>query len=484
MMRRHTTLGGACAVIAMILSAAPTPVRASGFLVARFGGQEGNPTTEDPAAIYFDPAGIAMGHGTRVEAEGIIADRGLSYDRPVEAIDHVIPAGGMGAGTPQDAVAANSGKASLSNLIAAPFIAVISDLGGKVPNLTVGAALFAPFGGSANWNKNDAFASSTQYPGAVDGVQRWSIISGSLQALYLTGAAAVRIPVAHLSFGVALNVVRTAIDTLRARNPNGGDDLVTSTGAIQEGRSLLSASGTTFSIGAGVMWRPIDHLVFGVSYQSQPGFGTMRLTGTLTNKFGAGPVDKSDVVLEQALPDVWRAGVRWIEGPMQIFASIDWVRWSVFQHQCLMSAGNSGCALNADGSPAPGVMGIVVNNERHWQDTGGVRMGMSYRVRRWLLIDGGWGYDGNAVPDSTIDASLIDMSKLDIGVGAVFTVLDGKLDVIADATQFVFFDRTVAARARDASGEPFLQSPSRTPDGAGTYKQSVTAVTLGLRYRF
>src|SRR5262245_22550728 len=98
-------------------------VRGSGFLVAQFGGEVGHPATDHPTARYFNPAGLARGHGTRLYLEGIFAYHTASYTRPSAAIDH------PGVGTPAEATSANAGKASLANPVAAPFFGVVSDLG-------------------------------------------------------------------------------------------------------------------------------------------------------------------------------------------------------------------------------------------------------------------------------------------------------------------------------------------------------------------
>src|ERR1041385_6031930 len=120
----------------MLLVAAPAPARAGGFTTARFGGEHGNVTDDHPTAIYYNPARLALGHGWRIYAEGVIAWRMVEHDRPSGAINNVLDPGEDGSGTPSDAVDANSGKATLSNLIVSPFLGVATDLG--VPNLGLG----------------------------------------------------------------------------------------------------------------------------------------------------------------------------------------------------------------------------------------------------------------------------------------------------------------------------------------------------------
>lgn len=459
---------------------------AGGLAAARFGGELGNPTTDHPTALYFNPAGLALGHGTRIYAEGVFVYRGASYDRPAGAIDNVLEPGDMGSGTPQDAIGANSGEASLSNFLVSPFVAVVSDLG--VENLGVGLGLYVPFGGQARWEQADEWADDPMYPGAVDGVQRWATIDGSIRALYITAAGAYQFS-DQLSIGAGVNVVRQEVATTRARTATGTDDLIsTTTDSVVEGRSFIDASGTQVSISGGVMWRPIQRLRLGASYQSQPGFGESTLGGTLESKFGSGPVSTSNIDFVQSLPDVFRLGASYFPTEqVEVRLSGDYTRWSVMEYQCLLDGGDPAakCAFNADGSVDSGAggAGVIVNIPRNWEDTFGVRAGASWYASRVLEVIGGLSYDSNAVPDSTMDASIIDMDKVVASGGVRWT--GGPLEIFATLTHVLYFEREVAPRERDGSGEPVtLEQPSRTPDGAGTYDQSITLLNLGAQYRF
>src|SRR6266567_849013 len=133
-------------VLAAAIALAPLAAHATGIMVARFGGERGNPMTFDPTALYYNPAGIAWSHGTNIYVEGLFAYRSFSFDRNPAGIDS------PGVGTPD--VALNSGKASLSNFVVSPFLGATSDLG--VDNLGVGVALYVPFGGSQQWSKIDS----------------------------------------------------------------------------------------------------------------------------------------------------------------------------------------------------------------------------------------------------------------------------------------------------------------------------------------
>lgn len=480
---RSTTL-----VLLTLSILAPNAAEAGGFTVARYAGEHGHPATDSVTAIYFNPAGLALGSGWRIYAEGIFAFRTVEYDRPELAISNVLDPGDTGAGTPVEAMDANSGKATLSNLIISPFLGAATDLG--VPNLGVGIAFYAPFGGQAEWDKNEDYVGSTEYPGAEDGVQRWSTIEGELRSLYLTVAGAYRLPGPRLSFGAGVNFIRSNVETVRARTASGTDDLVTSTGTLVEGRSLIDVSGTAFSASVGVMWEPIERLWIGASYQAQPGFGNHTQSGTLTNKLGLTAVEESKIRLEQELPDVTRLGVRYQPmNQLELRLSGDYQRWSVFENQCFLDGSmpkdQTTCALDENGAQVEGSMGVVVNIPRRWKDTYGVRAGASYWVIPQLEINGGANFDSSAVPDETIDVSLLDQNKLIVLAGVRYAVIPSTFVLGLTLNNVFYIKRTVAPRERDEDDMQIgFEPPSGVPDGAGVYTQNVFYVNLGAEYLF
>lgn len=469
-----------------------SPAWGSGILAARFGGEHGHPTTSNPTAIYYNPAGLSLERGTRIYLDGTFALRHSSYDRPSGAISNIGTFDSNGVlrdasgqaidGTPQDAISANSGRSELTNFVVSPFIAVVSDLG--VENLGVGAAFYVPFGGAATWGRNEAYegtALGERYPGAEDGPQRWFTEDGKIQSLYFTLAGSYRLEVPKLSFGVGLNLINNVLHTVRARNADGTDDLVFSNGAPKEGRSLVEASNWDWGLSAGVIWQPVDNVWVGASYQSQPGFGTSRLEGTLTTSL-AGRTSEQDVIMEQAMPDVARLGGRWRpngEWELRLFG--EYVRWSVLQHQCLLNAEVSGgkCSLNPDGSARADAKGAVIQNiAREWKDAFGIRAGVSYWLSPPLELYIGGGYDSNAIPEKTLDPSLYDMGKVTAALGGVFE-LSESIALSATFTQVLYATREVS----ESKSQPF-EIPSKQPSSAGTYKQSISVLDLNAQYRF
>lgn len=477
---------GLALAVAAALSA-PAAAQASGFLIARFGGEHGHVTGAHPSAIYYNPAGLALDSGWRLSIEGLVGYMHATYDRPAAAVDRVVAPGETAAGTPEEALAANAGRATLTNAIAIPaFLGVAADLG--VPGLGVGAAMYVPFGGRGKWDENAAFAGSHAYPGAVDGVQRWASIEGTSLLAYASLGAAWRVRPLRLSLGAAANLVRTEYSVVTAYNADGNDHLVASTGALQEGRILFEARDTTWSLGLGVIWEPTPGLRLGASYQSQPGFGPMTVAGTFTTKVGGSTPGVTQVELVQELPDVLRVGASWNAPRWHVAYQIEWVRWSLFDRQCFLDRNDPdrACVLTAQGAvdTANGGGGVQANIPRDWHDAFAARVSGGWRAGRRLWLSAGVTYDGSAVPARRLRADLLDAHKLILSAGARHA-LGGSLMLTATWLQYLFEDRHASPPPRDASGARVGDAPpSRSPDGAGAYHQSAGLLLVGVEARF
>jgi long-chain fatty acid transport protein len=450
----------------------PTPAHSGGFSTARFGGEHGHAAADHPTTIYYNPAGIALGKGTRVYVEGTFAYRTVDYDRDEGAIDN------PGTATPDEAIDANAGSAHLSNFLVSPFVGVVTDAG--VKGLGLGLALYAPFGGQADWDKSSVYgADDTQYPGAYDGTQRWAAISGHQRTIYVTMGGAWASPKKSVAFGAGMNLVLSDLALVRARNATGTDDLVNPNGTVAEGRSLLEGDDVTFSLGLGAMWSPSPKIRFGVGYQSMPGFGDMTLEGTLTNKFGSNPETATEVVLLQRMPDVLRVAAELgTSKELVVRLSADWQRWSKYANQCLIPAEetNQTCTFNESGGIDAGAGGseqVIVNLPRNWKDTMSFKGGVGYHPTEKIEVSGSITYDTNAVPDETMDPSLFDMNKIILQLGGDLA-LSQTLYLSATLGQVVYFSRTTEPRAEDPV------APSRNPDMAGKYSQSVTYLLVGM----
>ena len=477
-------LGVVCSVLLFSL-----PVFASGFFVARFGGEHGHPTTDHLSAIYYNPAGLSLGSGTRLTIDANLAWRLFSYDRDSAAIDNVISAeqAAMGvAGTPEDAVSSNTGEASLTNFIAAPFMAIASDFG--IEGFSAALGFYAPFGGSSVYDKTNNLEN---YPGAMDGPQRWWAIEGTIRSIYITGAAAYTFKPLKLSVGLGLNAVKSEVYTVRARNSNGTDNV------SSEGRALLDVEGTELSLGAGLIWEPQDGLYVGLSYQSSPNFGESKLKGSAQLSLAGGTPTNPTVEYFQTMPDVWQYGLRWrmdSKNEFRLFGN--YISWSKLEYQCALDTSSAGSTCDLDGSPK------LILLPRNWEDGYALRFGASHWLSEGLEFFGGGGFDSNSVPDEVLEPALYDTNKFTLSVGLKVSLRDGKvltkenaeqggdLKLATTYTQVIYVPREIKPRGKEEGEivtdiEQFGFEPAqRQPDAAGSYKQSIGVLNVNVEYTF
>lgn len=448
-----------------------TDAEASGFATARFGGEHGNPMTDNPTAIYYNPAGIAdrtpgeekTPFNVRIFADVNLALRGASYTH--ERADTDIPEAQGGEG-------ANTGTASLFNVAAAPMIGTVF----KIQDFALGAAFYVPFGGQSSWSKNDAFTDDPNYAGPVDGVQRWAAIDGTLRSFYISFAAAYDIA-KYVSVGASFNVALSQVETVRAREVSGTNDLTL------EGRSLIDVRGTHGSFGAGILAEPIPgKLWIGASYQSQPGLGEMVLEGTLRNNF-SGSISEDEVKLFQELPPIYRLGVRGRPSDkveLRLFGDV--TDWSVLEQQCLIAASESSCSVNETGGGVAAEGSDItplVNLKRDWNTAFGIRGGGSYYASKEHEIFGGVGYDSNAVPDETLEPALTDFHDISLAAGWKFRPAD-VFALAISYTHFIYF-------SRDTTGKNTLSTqdlPTKVPDAGGEYSQAIGVINTNVELSF
>jgi long-chain fatty acid transport protein len=430
------------ALVASSVVAASATARASGFSIASFGGEHGTPTTTEVTALYYNPSGIADSYGGHLYADANTAWRSASYERPASPTDAPVPAGAEGA---------NTGRASLLNLVFSPFIGASYKFG----HLAVGAAFFTPFGGQSSWDKNDHFQGNTTFPGAVDGVSRWWIISGTLASSFFSVGAAYDF--GPVSVGLVGNVIQTRVSISQAREPNGDNDVE------QEGRSLLDVESWDGSLGVGVTYKALRNaLRIGASYQSRPNFGGgIVATGTLKTVFANGALNTNAVDFTTDLPDVFRLGASYALWPdLELRLSGDFQTWSVLDRQCVTVRG-SRCDLNPDGSARSGVK-VIVNQPRNFHDTFGVRASASYWPRHEIELMAGIGYASNAIPASTYQPDILDANALTFSAGTIVSVLP-RLLLGFGYMQLVYLDRDTVGQNAAAT----LAPPSRAPDAGG-----------------
>lgn len=431
------------------------PAAASGFSVARFSGEHGHPTTDNPTALYFNP-GALRSRRFELFADGLFGRRRVTYTRRAQPSDEADAPGAEGA---------NVGRATLDNFMAGPSLWLVLPLSSR---WSLAAGVFTPFGGPISWDKRAAFEGS-RYPGPVDGVTRYHAIEGLSISSYGSLGASYAL-VDGLRLGLALNGIYSRIEDVRAWSGGGN-------GVAAEGRSLLEADGLAWSFGAGAFYEdPAKLWRVGLSYQSRPNVaGGLTLSGRLKNDIG-GP-SSADVQLHEDLPDVLRLGVAYQARPnVELRASGSWERWSAFERQCITEAGAACDVLPGGGQPSGGK--VLQNVPRNFHDGFEARLGVSVWTSPGLELFSGLGVISTAVPDETLEASLPDFIGVTYSLGALGRVSDS-LSVGGSLSHMVS-----PARDVEHSGFQDYELPSQLPDASGHYTQSITYADVNVRLRF
>jgi long-chain fatty acid transport protein len=431
------------------------PAAASGFSVARFSGEHGHPTTDNPTALYFNPAAL---RARRFElfVDGLVGLRRVTYTRQAQSSDEADVPGAEGA---------NVGRATLDNPLASPSLWIALPLSSR---LSLAAGVFTPFGGPISWNKRDGFEGSP-YAGPVDGVTRYHAIEGLSISSYGSLGASYAVGDSGLRLGLALNGVYSRLEDVRAWSGGGN-------GVAGEGRSLLEVDGLAWSFGGGAFYEdPAKRWRLGLSYQSRPNVaGGIKLSGRLQNDIG-GP-SSADVVLHEDLPDIVRLGVAYQAWPnleLRLFGS--WERWTAFKKQCITDA-SAECDLLPSGAQPNGGK-VLQNVPREFHDGFEARLGASVWTSPGLELFSGLGIMSSSVPERTLEASLPDFVGVTFSLGARGRVSDS-LSVGGSLSHIV-------SPARDAkSGFQDYDLPSKLPDASGHYTQSISYADLNVSVRF
>lgn len=428
---------------------------ASGFSVARFSGEHGHPTTDNPTALYFNP-GALRARRFELFADGLFGLRRVTYTRQARPSDEPDAPGAEGA---------NVGRATLDNPMASPSLWVAVPV---TPRLSLAAGVFTPFGGPISWDRRSSFEGAP-YPGPVDGVTRYHAIEGLSITSYGSLGGAYALGDSGLRLGVALNGVYTRLEDVRAWSGGGN-------GVVGEGRSLLEVDGLAWSFAAGAFYEDrAKRWRLGLSYQSRPNVaGGIELGGRLSNDIG-GP-SSADVQLHEDLPDVVRLGVAYQARPnLELRAFGSWERWSAFERQCVTDAAAECELLPSGGQPNGGK--VLQNVPRDFRDAFEARLGVSVWTLPSLELFSGLGVMSTAVPDATLEASLPDFAGVTFSLGARGRVSDA-LSIGGSLSHIVSPARDAKSRFQD------YELPSQLPDASGHYTQSITYADLNIAVRF
>jgi long-chain fatty acid transport protein len=322
---------------------------------------------DDPSALFYNPAGIAMHPGGGAMVGTTVAFLNFSSKAPD--------------GTVTDT---NSGTFVI------PHIYLASHLG--TDKIAAGIALFPNFGAGEKWNAQGTLnGMSVPFPG------RFVASNTQIQAVTLNPTLALKLhPAFAIGFGV--DIAFSSVELLQSLHVS---DL--------EGTAHLGGSAQGVGVNFGVLATIVpDRLTAGFSYRSK-----IDLNYDLKAHFDV-PAEVKDNVFDQpastslSLPHNFTLGLA-IKPLPELTIDVDFhvTLWSDFQD----------LAVTFQSPKTPGFAA-----HQGWHDSWQARMGAEYVAIRALALRLGVGFDETPVPASTLgpSASLADRWVVSAGAGYTF----------------------------------------------------------------
>jgi long-subunit fatty acid transport protein len=373
------------------------PVEASGFSLGRFGGIYGHSNASGGLALYWNAARIGSGEaGAFLMIDASLVLRRASYDRVV--LDSNPLAGAPGV---QEW---NTGEATTSTTAVLPMLSLggAHDVSGSRLGWAVG--VYPAYGGSVVWDK--ALDADSQYPGAVDGPQRWSAISSAFLVLQPTVGLSWRFGDSGVSVGATVSYVDGHLESSRARNLSREEGLVFDDGAIQEGRVWLRTNDSGWS---GTLAISVERDAWIWSAQYRSGY-ELRMDGVLRQAFAT--QTPSDVAshVDANFPHILQTSFTAMIRDVELTGSLDFSRWSTLRSTDLYS----------NASPAE----LLLYTPRFARDTLSARIFVGWQMSPRLQLAGQVGVDPSAIPERANEPGLSDALKFPVGGGLHWNASD------------------------------------------------------------
>lgn len=372
---------------------------ASGISLNRFGGIFGHANAMGGLSPFWNPALVSAHVGTSLVVDVTGVSRNATYDRRIYEDERERP---DRVGNPfyndPGVQETNVGLASTSTLAALPYLGMSHafDLRGGV-RLGFGLALHPAFGGTAAWDKNPNAPS--EFPGGLDGTQRWSGLTSTFLILHATPALSLTLVDHGLSFGMGLALVHGDISTTRARNVNRGEQPVDADGFIQEGRIFFEGSDQAVSPTVGVSWLrgPVR-----MSAHYRSGYN-LNIRGDLRQAYATQPLIQVRAFLDFPTPHMLLNAVTVEQRRWTATLATDYSVWSRMRSNIIF----------VETDPPDQLLEIP----RNLMNTFSVRGLGTWRFHDRFELAASLGYDPSAVPADSIDAALSDARKWQVGAG-------------------------------------------------------------------
>jgi long-subunit fatty acid transport protein len=435
------------------------------------GGPWGTPTATDATAVWWNPAGVAAGEGTRIQLEGAPMFATVTFERDE-------PHGG-------------NDIYRLAGVV--PYVGVVSDL--TVPGLGLGLALAVPYArGGAEVNE--------------PGPGRYAMRDGDSRAIFGIVAAGYELA-DRVALGASFAVVRstwtarvdqdTIPDLAHALEAQG--EHPTYTDADLEDPDYAASlqfselSDVTFTFGAGARVKIGERVEAAVAYvhgadvtntgdvtmyfQCPPdsdhlGYAGAQIAGVCTT---GDNVFHADASVAYTLPSRVHGGVAVTPTPgLRLEAMGGWVGWSVYDDFDITTSSSD--VTEPEGK-------ALVERSRKWAranvDTGWGGIDAKGTLgERWTL-GARVLYDGAAVPDAAMSTNNYDANAVMTSV-LVAVKPTKRLEIGASYTHHFLAEReiTTSGFSQTVEGEP-VEDRWNYPAANGTYGGQIDRIGVAVR---
>jgi long-subunit fatty acid transport protein len=483
----------------IVLLGALSGAHASSLDLIEVGGAWGSPGATDATAVWWNPAGLAAGRGTRytLEVAPTFATVTMNRTNPGYARD---PNNDNAFG-PDEADYGGLGQYKRTAVV--PYVGIASDFGQK--GLGIGLALAVPHGRGA--------------AGAPDQVTRYHLVEGGNQAIYalVSGAyqfeekVAIGVSGAFVDSSYTSNLFTetgTALNDGIKEQLNSDDDFYADTMLEDPDYSAHVVTDgqlkdTAITFGAGIHVQPNDKVAFALAYRhglrvDHEGTATLTFgcpsTDDFLGRFGA----ESQGICNSVL------GARQTVGydlPKRVHGSIvvtpkdgvrleamgGWVGWSVFQDYEIGIIVDPETVPLDDPDAQEETAGLV-SQQKLWardnRDSFWLAADGKFDVHERVLIGARILYDKAAVPTETLSTNNYDANTVSLTGLVVGKVAPG-LEIGLSATQYI-----ASQRVNEFSSFGLTMYENRKdaryfyPSMNGTYTSSITRIGVSLRGAF
>lgn len=449
------------------------------------GGFSGSPLATDGTASWWNPAGLAAGHGWRFTLEGAPTFATVLFDRAE-------PNGGLD-------------TYSLTGVV--PFVGVASDVG--VEGLGLGASFAIPtVRGGIEEGFEDTFASGdTSY--GVAGTGSYTLRSGDTRAMQATLGAAwnFREKLAIGLSGALIQSQWTAVVDNDAMPDL--DEQITAQGQVSgytddqletyDYKATLdfdTLHDTVFTFGAGLRASPVPEVSIAVAYQRGVDVSN---DGNVNISFQCPPQEDSigrfgaeqfgicrttipaSATVAYSLPSRVHGGVGWDVTPdLHVEALAGWVGWSVFQDYAIDIHDAEASTEEAN---------ALLSQERLWarENVDSYWVGASGRgtLAERLTLGGKLVYDKSAIPDEALSPNNYDADAIMVSGLLAFRPTKAVTVGVSYTHHFLATREITDSRFGMSLPKPDLSDPNVDrwyyPNANGTYSGSINRIGVSLQ---